>query len=124
MSITTKMLSNAGSGTVLSSDAGQFGTTGINYSANFAGGILLAQRVKDKSGLFQVGANAGLTGSVTLQGRMSPTDAWYDILTLTQADWNADPQFSVARLVTTFPEMRVRSVMSAGTPVVSAWLTE
>lgn len=122
MALTTKILNNAGSGTVLSTDAGQYGT--VSPHMNFINGVLYAQRVRDKSGLFQVGANSGLTGSVTLQGRMSSTDNWYDIVTVTQADWNADPQFSVVKLVTIFPEMRAKSVMSAGSPVVSAWVSE
>jgi len=122
MALTTQILNAAGSGTVLSTDAGQYGTQSPHM--NFINGILYPQRVRDKSGVFQVGANTGLTGSVTLQGRMSSTDSWYDIITVTQADWNADPQFSVVKIVTLFPEMRCKSVMSAGTPVVSAWISE
>lgn len=122
MSLTTKILNAAGAGTVLSTDAGQYGT--VSPHPNFVNGVLYGQRVKDKSGLVQVCAVAGLTATVTLQGRMSTNDAWYDILTITQADWNADANFSSVKLSTMFPQMRARSVISAGAGPISVWVTE
>lgn len=123
MTMTTKMLNNVASlGNVYSTDAGQYGT--VTPYPNFVNGVLQAQRTRDKSGLMQVKAQTGLVGSVILQGRMSPQDAWYNVLTITNTDWNADAQFSAVKLVTIFPEMRMNCNISSGTPSISAWLTE
>lgn len=122
MSLTTKMLNNAGAGTVFSTDAGQFGTT---VSGNFVNGVLQAQRVKDRSGLLQVGATTGQTATVTLQGRPDPTAPWVDLAGISQADWNTDPNFTFAKVVTLMPELRIKSVHTAGaSPAINAWLTE
>lgn len=121
MSHTTKVLNNAGSGVVNSTDAGQFGTFS---QGDFRLGILYTQRPKDRSGLIQIAAQSGLTGSVTLQGRMHSNDAWFNVIVITQADWNTDPNFTIAKVVTMFPEMRVVSNISAGVPSISVWITE
>ena len=122
MSNTTRMLNAAGAGTVNSTDAGQFGTVS---SGNFKNGILYPQRQKDHSGLFQVQAQGGLTGTVTLRGRLVAADAWVNVLVVTQADWDADPLKSYATAVTIFPEMMVVSNITAGAgPAISAWLSE
>ncbi len=121
MSLTTKMLENAGAGVVLSTDVGQFGNV---VTPNFANGILYTQRIRDRSGLVQIAAQAGLTGDVQVQVRPMPGEAWLTILTVTQADWNADPNFTVAKVITMFPEMRLRSNITAGAPSVDAWITE
>lgn len=125
MTLTTKMLNAVtATGDVFSTDAGQYGS--VSPHPNFVNGILYAQRTRDKSGMIQVGANSGLTGSVVLQGRMSADDSWYDIITITQADWNADTSgnYSSVKLVTIFPELRMKCSISAGSPNISAWLTE
>lgn len=122
MPLTTKILNNAGSGTVNSTDAGQYGTSSPH--PNFVNGILYPQRVVDKAGIMQIKAQSGLTGTVTIQGRMSTNDAWYDIASATQADWNTDAQYSWVEQITLFPQMRAVSVISAGSPSISVWITE
>jgi hypothetical protein len=121
VSHTTKVLNAAGSGIVNSTDVGQYGNV---VAGDFRNGVLFTQRVKDRSGLFQIAAQVGLTGSVTLRGRMTPVDAWFNVIVITQADWNTDPLFTIAKVVTMFPEMMVVSDISAGVPSISCWITE
>lgn len=101
---------------------GQFGAV---VQGNFVNGVLRCQRVKDKSGLVQVGAVTGLTASVAILGRPTPTAPWFTILTLTQADWNLDANFQAAKVVTVFPEMMAVVTISAGNnKAIDVWLTE
>jgi hypothetical protein len=121
MALTTKMLANAGSGVVTSDQAGQYNA--LPSHQNFTLGILRCQRVRDRTGLVQVAASAGLTATVTVQGRPTPVAPWLDILNITQADWGAALTFG--KVITLMPEMRARSNVTAGaTPAVSAWITE
>jgi hypothetical protein len=114
MAQTTRMLTAAGAGTVNSTDGGQLGATN---------GVLKAQRVKDKSGLFQASMNAGQTVTLTLYGRSDPTAPWATVATITNVEMGADLTFTKAVVI--FPEMYVKSVQSAGAaPAIEAWITE
>jgi hypothetical protein len=104
---------------------GANGQSGQITLGNFAGGVLHCQRVKDKSGLVQVGAATGLTASVAIQGRPTPTAPWFTIVTLTQTDWNADGNFQAAKVITLFPELRAVVTITAGTGIpIDVWITE
>ena len=123
--VTTKVLNAAGAGTVLSTDVGQYGISDPTRAyGDFLNGILYTQRISDKSGMVQVCAVTGLTATVTIQGRMSSSDSWFDIATISQADWNTDANFSYVKLVTLFPQMQFKSVCSVGSGPISVWITE
>lgn len=118
---------NSGAGTAnnvhTTTGAGQAGSS--TFPPNFANGILRCQRVKDKSGLFQVATTSGLTGTCFVQGRPTPTAPWFTILTLTNTDWAADANSTAAKVITLFPEMRVGATITGGAnPSIDAWITE
>lgn len=116
MSLTTRMLTAAGAGTVLSTDNGQLGP--VN-------GVLKPQRFKDKSGIFQAAMNAGQTVTLSVQGRMDVNGNWFTITTITNTEMTLIGENTAAKVITIYPEMRVKSVQSAGAaPVIDAWITE
>lgn len=86
---------------------------------------VLPQRQADQYGTFKVTRNAPVTSfSANLEGRMSPTDAWFVILTVTQADYDANG--CIARLAQLWPEMRVNQTafVTGGGGSNSFWLDE
>lgn len=117
--------SGAGTTTVAHTTVGAGQSGNSTFPTNSSGGVLKCQRVKDKSGLFQVATTVGLTGTCFVQGRPMPTAPWFTILTLTQADWSVDANSSAAKVITLFPEMRVGGTITGGaSPSMDAWITE
>lgn len=100
-------------------------TTGVPvYSTAVGqyGDTLYTNRIRDKTGAVQVkSANGTDTFAFNLLGKMQPGDAWFSILSLTQADLDAN--FGVIKVVTLYPYMACK-VASTVTPTLSAWLTE
>ena len=89
-----------------------------------AGSAAAVQRNNDHYGIFKVTrAGGSITSfSMNIEGRMSPSDSWYVIGTVTQADY--DPNNCIARIVQLWPEMRANQTAYTGVGNNTAWLCE
>jgi len=99
--------------------------TNLLNAANgvLAGSAVALQRLGDQYGVFKVSKVGSITSfSMNIEGRMSPTDSWYVIATVTQADY--DGNGSIARLVALWPEMRANQTAYVGTGNNTAWMGE
>lgn len=120
MGQTYKVLNAAGAGTVYSTDVGQYGSVDKRV---FKNGVLNTERVKGKTGLWQIAGSSGWQGSLAIEGRSDRNAPWTSVAAATHADFDANN--SAVRQVTLLPQMRFRSTNTAGaSPSMSMWLTE
>jgi len=69
------------------------------------GGAIVTQRVDDAYGCVKLRKQGFVTVFiVSIEGRMSPTESWYQITTISDTDLDANN--SAATLVPLWPEMR------------------
>ena len=120
MGQTYRVLNAAGAGSVTSQAAGQYGSL---ENGSFKLGILYTNRIKGKTGLWQVGTSVGWEGTLTAQGRSDSSAPWSTVGQITHGD--LDSNKSCVRQVNLMPQMRFVSEQTGGAdPASSAWITE
>lgn len=116
---------NGGYGDLTTNPSGQVG-------GNFTKGILHPQQTQDRTGILFVSAGDGtVAGTVTLSHRIVQTDPvggqppFMDWCVITNADWNADPNFCAAKVFTMMNNLRVTAQITANvTGVLNVWVIE
>lgn len=88
------------------------------------GNAVTTYRDNEATGLVVIVKGAGTLTAYTMliQGRMSSSDSWYTVATITEATWDA--QKSNAQLVRMWPEMRASLTSKTGTASITARLME